>query len=104
VRPRPGPVAWARGQVPTPRGPLTVSWVTAAARTGFTLTITAPAGTNGDIAVPLSGTRAQVRVDGRLAWNNGMSHGFSAEAADGYVTLHAIPAGSHTITVTSLGQ
>ena len=38
VRPRPGPVAWARGQVPTPHGSLTVSWVTAAARTGFRAT------------------------------------------------------------------
>ena len=26
VSPRPGPVAWAQGRVPTPRGPLAVSW------------------------------------------------------------------------------
>ncbi|HEY3709825.1 MAG TPA: alpha-L-rhamnosidase C-terminal domain-containing protein, partial [Amycolatopsis sp.] len=26
VEPHPGPVAWARGQVPTPHGPITVSW------------------------------------------------------------------------------
>jgi Bacterial alpha-L-rhamnosidase 6 hairpin glycosidase domain/Bacterial alpha-L-rhamnosidase C-terminal domain/F5/8 type C domain len=104
IQPHPGAVAWARGQVPTPHGPLNVSWRATAANTGFTLTMTAPAGTTGDIAVPIRGTRVQVHVDGRLAWNSGTSRAFGAQAADGYVTLHAVPPGSHTITVTTRGH
>ncbi|HEY3707945.1 MAG TPA: alpha-L-rhamnosidase C-terminal domain-containing protein, partial [Amycolatopsis sp.] len=47
VEPHPGPVAWARGQVPTPHGPITVSWQ----KTGssITLTVTAPPGTHARI-------------------------------------------------------
>jgi hypothetical protein len=81
-----------------------VSWRATAANTGFTLTMTAPAGTTGDIAVPIRGTRVQVHVDGRLAWNSGTSRAFGAQATDGYVTLHAVPPGSHTITVTTRGR
>jgi hypothetical protein len=47
VEPHPGPVAWARGQVPTPHGPITVSWQ----KTGssIALTVTAPPGTHARI-------------------------------------------------------
>ncbi|AHH99775.1 alpha-L-rhamnosidase C-terminal domain-containing protein [Kutzneria albida] len=54
VAPHPGGgVTWARGQVPTPHGPLTVSWHTDS--DGFTLTVTAPPGTTGTVTLP-SGT------------------------------------------------
>ncbi|MFL6076461.1 MAG: alpha-L-rhamnosidase C-terminal domain-containing protein [Mycobacteriales bacterium] len=96
VQPHPGSVAWARGQLPTPHGPLTVSWGAAPAGrhggTVFTLTVTAPRHTNGDIAVPVpAGARGtQVRIDGRRA---------TAGDAGGYLTLHHLGPGRHVITV-----
>ena len=62
VAPHPGDVAWARGVLPTPHGPLRVSWTSAAHR--FHLTIDAPRGTSGTVTLPVDGV---VRVDGRTA-------------------------------------
>lgn len=103
VRPHPGSVTWARGQVPTPHGPLRASWVQGGGQGGdraFTLAVTAPRGTSGDIAVPVGGTRVTVRVDGRAAWNDGAALAYQATNDGGFVTLHGVPAGSHTVTVT----
>jgi alpha-L-rhamnosidase len=63
--PRPGDLRWAAGQVPTPAGPIRVAWHRARRPTRLRLTITAPAGTSGLMAAPVTaGTRA-VTVDGR---------------------------------------
>ncbi|MDT5043422.1 MAG: hypothetical protein QOE51_4407, partial [Actinoplanes sp.] len=61
VRPNPGSVAWARGQLPTPHGPLRVSWRNSA--NVFTLTVDAPPGTSGVITLPATGGR--ILLDGR---------------------------------------
>jgi hypothetical protein len=61
VAPHPGGVSWARGQLPTPHGPLKVSWVNGARV--FTLTVDAPRGTTGTIALP--GGPGVIRLDGR---------------------------------------
>ncbi|WP_201799278.1 alpha-L-rhamnosidase C-terminal domain-containing protein [Subtercola vilae] len=100
VVPHPGSVTWAQGQLPTPHGPLAVSWNTAPAGQ-FALTVTSPAGTSGDVAVPVSDRSANVFVDGVVAWNGEASVGdFAAtRGADGYVTLHAVGAGTHVVTV-----
>src|SRR5947209_10320271 len=47
ITPHPGSVRWARGQLPTPHGPLQVSWVNTA--TAFLLTDTAPPGPSGPV-------------------------------------------------------
>jgi Bacterial alpha-L-rhamnosidase C-terminal domain len=83
VRPHPGPVTWARGRLPTPHGPLDVSWAVGQGAAAFALTVDAPRGTSGDVSVPANG-RVQVLVDGQLAWNG--SNGPGVQAADGYVT------------------
>ncbi|WP_431877282.1 alpha-L-rhamnosidase C-terminal domain-containing protein [Amycolatopsis sacchari] len=57
VEPHPGSVAWARGQVPTPHGPLTVSWRQTGR--GLSLTVTAPKDTSGTVVV--NGKRFTVR-------------------------------------------
>jgi hypothetical protein len=57
VTPQPGTLAWAQGQVPTARAPLTVRWVQDAARR-FHLQVVAPAGTGGEVWVPTAGTSA----------------------------------------------
>lgn len=50
VRPHPGSVSWARGQLPTPHGPLRVSWTNGPHV--FGLTVIAPAGTTGTVILP----------------------------------------------------
>jgi hypothetical protein len=65
----------------------------------FTLTVSAPGGTSGDIAVPVGTARVEVRVDGRLAWDGTHTRGFGAQLDNGYVTLHGIHPGTHTVTV-----
>jgi Bacterial alpha-L-rhamnosidase 6 hairpin glycosidase domain/Bacterial alpha-L-rhamnosidase C-terminal domain/F5/8 type C domain len=100
LRPHPGTVTWARGRLPTPHGPLQVSWVQGRGPAAFTLAVTAPAGTSGDVAVPAGEGRAVVRVDGKVAWTGTGASTYRATREDGYVTLRGLPAGSHTVTVT----
>jgi hypothetical protein len=104
VQPHPGSVTWARGQLPTPHGPLRVSWIHGRGQRAFTLAVTAPSGTSGDIAVPANGRRVVVHIDGKVAWSGTDALAYQATDEDGYVTLHDVPAGSHTVTVTVLGQ
>jgi hypothetical protein len=59
VKPQPVDLAWAQGQVPTAYGPLLVKWAQDdQARAGradgrFHLEVTAPAGTHGEVWIPL---------------------------------------------------
>jgi alpha-L-rhamnosidase len=59
VQPRTGDLSWSRGSVPTPRGGLDVSWSKDAKSTA--MTVTAPAGTSGEVWVPLAGAEATSR-------------------------------------------
>jgi hypothetical protein len=104
VQPHSGSVTWARGQLPTSHGPLRVSWIQGHGQAAFTLAVTAPAGTSGDVAVPTGGKRVVVRVDGKVAWNGTGALAYQATEQGGYVTLHGVPAGSHTVTATVLGK
>jgi hypothetical protein len=101
VQPHPGTVTWAKGQLPTPHGALDVSWTSGAGGRSFDLTVDSPARTTGDVSVPVKDSKAQVRVDGRVVWNAGSAHGSHATLADGYLTLHGVQGGHHTVTVTS---
>ncbi|WP_243076368.1 alpha-L-rhamnosidase C-terminal domain-containing protein [Microbacterium sp. SS28] len=51
VAPQPGPLTWARGQVPTPFGPIVTSWMRDDDRLELNAEI--PQGTSGTITVPL---------------------------------------------------
>jgi hypothetical protein len=97
VQPHPGSVQWARGRVPTPHGPLDVSWGQGAS--GFTMTVSSPKGTSGVLSVPVSGARSQVRIDGRLIFDAMSSHRSALRAVNGYLTLTNVRPGRHTITV-----
>ncbi|MFC1414311.1 alpha-L-rhamnosidase C-terminal domain-containing protein [Streptacidiphilus sp. N1-12] len=109
VQPHPGSVTWARGQLPTPHGPLQVSWSRGSGAQQFSLTVTAPKGTSGDVAVPVTGS-VLVRVDGRTVWNAAGAVGSAGSSAsgatlqDGYLTLHGVRPGTHTVTVTAAGK
>ncbi|MET7394912.1 alpha-L-rhamnosidase C-terminal domain-containing protein [Dactylosporangium sp. NPDC005572] len=52
VKPQPGSLTWAQGQVPTSRGPLIVRWARDTAGQ-FRLQVTAPTGSSGEVWVPL---------------------------------------------------
>jgi hypothetical protein len=58
VAPHPGDLTWARGQVPTPAGPITVRWTRSGSH--LTVTVQAPAGTRGTVIAP-PGYTATVR-------------------------------------------
>jgi hypothetical protein len=88
VTPRPGTVRWAKGQLPTPHGPLQVSWATGQGKVAFTLTVSAPRGTSGDVTVPTGGAAVRVFLDGRPVPGT---------------TLRALT-GRHTVTVTKIGS
>jgi hypothetical protein len=99
VRPHPGSVAWAKGQAPTPHGPVSADWQHPAAGV-FTLVVRGPHGTSGSVAVPTDGRRVTVHVDRRLAWNGRAAKAFGARLGeDGYVRLEGLSAGSHTVAV-----
>lgn len=59
VEPQPGDLTWAKGRVPTPRGPVTIDWT---AHAGVTLSVDVPPGTHGYAGVP--STAAHGTVDG----------------------------------------
>jgi len=68
VKPQPVDLAWAQGQVPTAHGPLVVNWAqddqarAGAADGRFHLEVTAPAGTRGEVWVPLSSAQSVSRA------------------------------------------
>ncbi|HEX4789946.1 MAG TPA: alpha-L-rhamnosidase C-terminal domain-containing protein, partial [Actinospica sp.] len=104
VAPCPGGVSWARGELATPHGPLRVQWEAGTGHQGsptFTLQVTAPTGTGGQVSLPLTaGTgSAEVRVDGRLALHGNTSAAYRARVSGGRVVLDGIGAGTHTFTV-----
>lgn len=95
VAPEPGSLRWAEGQVPTPHGPIVVRWARRGGH-GLTITIRAPRGTSGTVAVPVSGAEP-VFIDGSVAWTGSRAAAGHASARDGYVYLSGI-SGSHVIT------
>ena len=60
VRPHTGSLSWAEGNVPTPRGALTVRWAQDRSSSQFTLQVSAPAATSGTISVPVPPSGATV--------------------------------------------
>ncbi len=88
VRPHPGPLRFARGRIPTPRGPLSVAWERDPAG-GFRLKVALPAGARTDLYVP--------REDGagtRLTVNGGAREG---KAAGRYVLLENLAPGAYDV-------
>jgi len=65
------------------------------------MTILAPQGTTGDVAVPISSNAVKVRLDGNLVFRNGKIIGrrLGPQLANGYVTLHGVRAGRHSVIV-----
>jgi hypothetical protein len=101
IKPMPGDLSWARGVVPTPSGPITVSWNSNAQYGLFYLSSSAPAGMTGTIYVPVGNSSVPVYVDGQQAWDGKSSAGFNAQfvQGEGYVGVSIEDGDNHIVTV-----
>lgn len=100
IKPMPGDVQWARGVVPTPKGPITVSWNNNKQFGLFYLSATGPAGAEATILVPVGNQSALVYVDGQNVWDGVKANGFGARSmGDGYVGVVIRDAQTHIVTV-----
>jgi alpha-L-rhamnosidase len=96
IAPQPGDVEWAQGRVPTPSGALVSRWRRGHGGSSFTLTMRAPDGTSGTVAIPERGHSRTITMDCRVVWRNGApAAGVTAEERRGAVQFSAIK-GSHT--------
>ncbi|KAL3427334.1 alpha-l-rhamnosidase [Phlyctema vagabunda] len=98
VKPHPGDVAWARGQVPTPNGPIVVDWTSVGNHHNFALTVTAPMGSKGVISVPVLGGETPVFLDEQMIWDGVQTSEKDVTFDDGYVSFE-VGGGEHTVTV-----
>jgi len=64
ISPRTGDLAFAKGKVPTPRGPILIDWKNGG---GFTLSLELPEGMSAKVDLPASGESGAVYVDGKKA-------------------------------------
>ncbi|MFB4309262.1 alpha-L-rhamnosidase C-terminal domain-containing protein [Actinomadura sp. GTD37] len=96
VVPFTGDLKWAEGTVPTPHGDIAASW----RRTGhgFQLKVTAPRGTSGRLAVPVSASTRRVALDGRTVWAGGEATRPGVSSDGVYVYVDGASAGRHTLT------
>lgn len=91
VEPQPGDLVWAKGRVPTPRGPVAIGW---AADARFTLTVEVPPGTQGYAGVPTAA--AQGTVNG-VTTKPVTVPGYTG--LKGYLYFGPLSPGSHRIAV-----
>ena len=69
VGPQPGDLRWAQGVVQTRRGPIGVRW-RRKARKLFVLTVLAPRGASGKVAVPLLRRGGTIARSGKIVWSH----------------------------------
>lgn len=96
VRPQPAGVSWAQGQLPTPHGPLQVSWETA--HTAFDVTVHVPGGTHGALTFPMDAREVTVRAGRRVLWDGRRHSDRTVQVSDHQVTVSGLGAGTHTFT------
>ncbi|MYW69434.1 alpha-L-rhamnosidase [Streptomyces sp. SID8379] len=101
VRPNPGDVDWAQGQLPTPHGPLGVEWRTSGS--GLSLTVRVPGGTRGSVALPGEPGRLLVRQGRRVLWDGRGETSGAARVEAGRVTVTSLGEGTHTFTAVPIG-
>jgi alpha-L-rhamnosidase len=89
LRPALAGVSFAEGSLPLPRGDLVVSWRQVACGQ-HAVALTAPAGTTGQLVIPVRDPQLDVVVDGQLVWTAGQP---VAGAADVTLTDAGIAVG-----------
>ena len=100
AEPQPGDLRWAAGTVPTPYGPIAVSWQRASR--GLRLELWVPEGTRGTVGVPVSGTNVALTDNGRTV--PGVSASQQPNGRAGYLYLQGLRPGAHLIQVTATAQ
>jgi alpha-L-rhamnosidase len=96
IAPQLGDVTWAQGRVPTPTGALVSRWRRGHGDPSFTLTMAAPNGTSGTVAIPELGRSRTITMDCKVVWRNGApAAGVIAAERDGAVQFSGV-SGSHT--------
>ena len=95
VKPFPQGLQWAQGRVPTAQGTIASRWESGDGV--FRLTVEAPDGTTGTVAVPTLGATREIYRDGVLVWNgtSAVNGAVATATADGYVAFTGVT-GSHT--------
>jgi alpha-L-rhamnosidase len=100
IEPHGGSLTWAHGRVPTPEGALSAWWQwdgPTSARRAYTLVVSAPSGTAGEVALPVP-DRGVVAVDGRRVWTPGARAGRAHwDAGSGRIVVTGLGAGDHVI-------
>ncbi len=95
VEPQPGDLTWAQGQVTTPRGVIAARWTREDG--GFRLTVTAPAGSQGRVSVPLLGANRIIAMNGRVVWTGvAAAPGVNATRNGDYIVIDGLGGGSKT--------
>jgi hypothetical protein len=94
VKPYPEGVDWAQGTVPTSYGTISSRWQTG--NDAFRLTVEAPSGTSGKVAVPTLGELRVIYQDGVEVWDGTQAvNGATASEVSGYIEFTDVT-GSHT--------
>jgi alpha-L-rhamnosidase len=109
VQPHPGDLAWADGRVPTPHGAVDVRWSKTGVSGGFSMTVTAPKGTTGTIAVPVSADDNQtILANGHVVWADGRyvaAPGVTDASLDsGFVDLAGVQPGTYRVVCVPASQ
>jgi hypothetical protein len=89
IKPYPGTLTWAQGQVSTQHGPIEVKWE--AGQASFSLNMNIPNATICDLFVPLKG-QGKVLLDGK-SWN-------ATTTDNGWIILKGLPAGVYKAEVS----
>jgi len=97
IKPIPGDVTWARGLVPTPKGPLSVYWTMKKAHHCLIYRFRSLR-VHGRCDVPVSNKNSEVTVDGNRCGRGKQNRDRSHPIADGYVTV-PVQSGNHKVTV-----
>lgn len=95
VKPFPQGLQWAQGRVPAGDGVISSRWELG--DNAFRLTVEAPNGTTGTVAVPTLGSARVIYRDGVMVWNGtaAVNGAVATATADGYIAFSGIT-GSHT--------
>lgn len=100
IKPTPGDVQWAKGVVPTPKGPIKVYWDNSFKNQGvFFLTASAPDGYNGTFSVPVTNSSVPVYLNSQLVSGGENGTDINVVLEDGYASLPVSGLGENTITV-----
>jgi len=94
VRPQPGGVDWATGQLPTPQGPLGIEWENSAHV--FRITVHVPGHTQGSVTFPGHARRQHVRAGRWTLWDGRRASTRDVAVVDQTVTVSGLGPGDHS--------